>query len=985
MGENTVKKLIFVAGAFALAVGSWSAHADYKVTPKNDPPSGYGAKEFDWQREWGTIHMNSTADGLNDPGSIGSADGSVGCTVGAICGKLITKLPLPAPAAIKNGIKFDIKRSLLNCMSKPVTNWAVNNPWNSDDTVCLEQYGLHKSYKDPKTLVYLPIFDKRSNDGREWQKVSEVGCQQQVINNCVRDIHECVKSPSPEPVDPSPGYLHPVTHVFTPDEVADLGGKGTQLPSRYFAYTKKLADGKTRIALSKTDPTAKTDRVPDTEVKEIKVGSNPKLKRLKAYRFGSKQWLPEKTEEKKESREGEEEEEEVKLEEWETDSSKPLFVVVDPSNFFDLRLYVNGGKYDTGYDQYDKNGLVATYDTCPILGISSGYSGICDPTGKAGCNLPIYGVGPRTELTDEAGNTFAYNDYPIKWSAYVKKWAVITKGEYMDNIRGREELYLTDDDLNDQPILMLTRADDYCEAKERSSDFRASPAVPDMPCVHYLQYQETEAGSGDWYFMDLYSPMPSNFKKAPPEYNTMQLYSIDEDGYPDLSKPVPGTGDDKYIKGTRNKKKRNTGAYVSFFDHGNPNSVYENKKTKEKNLPALWKADYEKNPIVNTQGTESTGKYLGANSAKGTGIALNPGTVSVIRFPKTPMLIGKGKDQESATCVIATYVPTVKLARDDIRAFIPTNSAEEFQAFVTAAAGDKPPVEGLTLRSCDAAFMPNTDPMKPKDVPTVGSTWLGMTSCKDLAARPACNETRLISAERWCQLENGSLDSCSACAASNDDDAALKLFTPERVDTAEFNILNDPSNPKHGRCFFSALCFNKGTGEQGCPTIVSSGGHVFCLAAETKILMADGKEKEIKKIKAGEKVKTFNARNSRNGALTTGKVKATAITKKQPIIKINDLKITPLHKIVLANGRAVMAKEIKVGDLILKADGLTEEVTSIDTTLAPITVYNLVLEDGSDGYIANGMRVMSYPLLKEMQAMESFRARKSRRLPLSLQ
>ena len=31
----------------------------------NYPSQGHGATEFDWQREWGTIHMNSFADGLN--------------------------------------------------------------------------------------------------------------------------------------------------------------------------------------------------------------------------------------------------------------------------------------------------------------------------------------------------------------------------------------------------------------------------------------------------------------------------------------------------------------------------------------------------------------------------------------------------------------------------------------------------------------------------------------------------------------------------------------------------------------------------------------------------------------------------------------------------------------------------------------------------------------------------------------------------------
>jgi hypothetical protein len=76
--------------------------------------------------------------------------------------------------------------------------------------------------------------------------------------------------------------------------------------------------------------------------------------------------------------------------------------------------------------------------------------------------------------------------------------------------------------------------------------------------------------------------------------------------------------------------------------------------------------------------------------------------------------------------------------------------------------------------------------------------------------------------------------------------------------------------------------------------------------------------------------------------------------------------VTPLHKIVLQSGRAVLAEELKIGDKILKADGSVEEVASIENGLKPITVYNLVLEDGKEGYIANGMRVLSYPVLKGM-------------------
>mgnify|MGYP003335525531 FL=1 len=227
-------------GLFALAVVLMPFKA-MAVDPPVNPGNGSGAKEFNWQDEWGTIHMNSLADGLNDPGSPASSNGSVGCPTGGLCkdGKVKSSVNTGFPTQIGNGIKFDIKNSLLNCMSKVVTNWAVYNPWDSDTTVCLSQYGLYPpkdKAHDAHTLLYLPIYDRRSNDGREWQNVSEVGCQQQIINNCARDeggneiireIHQCIQSPSSDyQIPPPPAFAaHPVTHVFTKEEVQDQIGR----------------------------------------------------------------------------------------------------------------------------------------------------------------------------------------------------------------------------------------------------------------------------------------------------------------------------------------------------------------------------------------------------------------------------------------------------------------------------------------------------------------------------------------------------------------------------------------------------------------------------------------------------------------------------------------------------------------------------------------------------------------------------------------
>ena len=47
---------------------------------------GTMVEQFDWQEEWGSIHMNTFTDGLRDPGEPGSTpDPIVLCSQGVIC------------------------------------------------------------------------------------------------------------------------------------------------------------------------------------------------------------------------------------------------------------------------------------------------------------------------------------------------------------------------------------------------------------------------------------------------------------------------------------------------------------------------------------------------------------------------------------------------------------------------------------------------------------------------------------------------------------------------------------------------------------------------------------------------------------------------------------------------------------------------------------------------------------------------------------
>jgi Pretoxin HINT domain len=1071
----------------------WSISAKAVVDPPFNPPTGSNAAggsaliEFDWQKNWGSIHMNSYADGLRDPGSPVNNNGQVPCASGGFCADMkrpasdglgATNMPGHS-GQIANGIKYDIKNSVLNCMSKLLPNWAYNHaPGYGRGYVCgvngVPQMGPQNISSDYTASVrwmsYAPLWDRRSNDERT-ETSGGPGCQQQISNYCgnplngtdIRDVHACVKQSQA----PEVGGLHPTTHVFSPEEVADLGGRGAIMPSKYYYFDKIIQKGNwVRNALSlpsdgvysdesshsavcvsdntsygniqhadKNKTTCQNDNDPDTLLSSCDGNSNPvdaqkcscktqsvtitqvsnpctkyDYREVTQHRPGFSTDLNDKlptapiiatvdTNNAQLAR--------IKSRYFSnvepTNNNFNKFVIMDPSEFFDMKMYVSGGKYDSGYNQFSAPGVPATVDSCPVLGLNNGYGGICDPEpesathSNAGCNLAIYGVGPETTFSDALGNSFNYNNYPVKWSGYVKKWAVISRAQYAQNIEKRikqgRNIYLSANpklgETNDNPILMLTRAKDYCDNVERSSnpeatDAAGTPLPPDMECIQYLQLQETSGvkiSSAGYLFMNLYSPEEIHTISAPVGYTMMYTHERNPDtGAVIKDKPIPGTGSNKYVAGTMT----GTGTiFASFKDAANPKTIFQVRGSGNKivNIPAVRNLDYLKplalHPITKRQiagkvySTHKTatgaqqltpGEYLdpstAAGQARGAGLILEPGSVSSI---KTEENLNFGNSAISSRCAMISYRPPVSDKDVAQNVFIPTNSDEEFQAFVSAGMRNETGTN-ISLRPCEATFESNVDTAKRAlSNPVQGaSTWNGMINCDSLVAKPACNQAKLITGQRFCQLENGLIDNCSACSGSEDPDKIN--FTDALV---HGEVMANPSINKNNRCYFSAACFNNNAG--GCPSAGTAGGHVFCLAPETQITMADGSMKEIKSIKAGDQVLSFDTKFSKDGTLTKKKVKATAITKNQEIIKIDDLRITPLHKIVLSTGRAVMAKDVKVGDKILKSDGLVTTVMNVQAEQEPITVYNLVLENDNYGYVANGIRVLSYPKVKGME------------------
>ena len=870
--------------ALALVVG-------VGVTPalaQHVGPDSY-ASPFDWQGTWGSLHINSLADGLNDPG--------VPSTTNGVIASNVTPAVLGAGASgnisggqTYHGIKFDLKNSISNCTSVPLPLWPIQNGTPAFSSARCGQVGLSAaSYRNGK-FVYMPLSDSRSTDGRWGTNPAAAwpGCQQQIANNCVTgdlrgDIYSCVPSggttqtcddygncsssvsagtkPSNQGANPTNDGAsspdHQVYHVFSPSEKTQLGlSDGAQMPLQYYRYqaVPTAAQVKAKSAgtwmLSSTEPDSSA-YVSGT-LQTVSTYSRD-LARIQAYNLSDA-------------------------------ADGDNFIIVDPSPFFDLT-------------QYSYPNSPTTYKSCPVLGL--GMAGIC--VSGSGCNLPVYGVGPSTTFTGSDGS-FTYNNYPVMWSGYVLSWQFISPDQYWNSVKNRTDvngLHIYSSKYNANPVLKVTRNASYCTNEELSGG----------GCTQYLQYQTDGSSPLNGEYMDLYSPNddanPANNIAA---YIVKHDYNLNANG--SLGAAVAGTG---------------PGGTLSFFDTTKTYTPDGGKTTKSAVDAAV----------------KSAGTVVGG----GTAITLANGTTASVQLNQYPI---QGLKDSNGNPISGNCASFSNLSGQSL--FIPTNTTAEFQSFVTAVIGGSVP--GVTGGACVGRYELTASTVPPTVTTNGTKTWFGTTSCSQIAV-PKCNQVTSIAASRYCQRPTGLLGDCSECSGVTDPD--VKNEPVLGSNGAAKSPKPMPPRTWAGVCYFQAECHSRAS----CPGL-ATGGHVFCLAPDTKIMMADGSEKAILDVKVGDEVKAFDAKHSR-GMLKTAKVKATAVTEKQQLIQINDLKITPLHKVVLANGRAVMARDVKVGDKILQAGGAFEEVTKIDTKLAPVTVYNLSL-DNADGYIAGGMRVLEYPM-----------------------
>lgn len=179
------------------------------------------------------------------------------------------------------------------------------------------------------------------------------------------------------------------------------------------------------------------------------------------------------------------------------------------------------------------------------------------------------------------------------------------------------------------------------------------------------------------------------------------------------------------------------------------------------------------------------------------------------------------------------------------------------------------------------------------------------------------------------------------------------------VDEAYYALAEDFANPIDTiySSISSGVLYSKSTDFATTPANKESWGGAEkggCFAAGTKILMADGSQKAIEKIKKGERIKTFA--NPLKFDLIDGEVKEIwQGTVNSYLIINNKIKVTPDHQI-FSNGRFTDAGLLKISDWMISYQGEKIEIKSIDIIREVIPVFNLRI-DPERTYFAEGVYV----------------------------
>lgn len=145
------------------------------------------------------------------------------------------------------------------------------------------------------------------------------------------------------------------------------------------------------------------------------------------------------------------------------------------------------------------------------------------------------------------------------------------------------------------------------------------------------------------------------------------------------------------------------------------------------------------------------------------------------------------------------------------------------------------------------------------------------------------------------------------------------------------------------------------------------GCNYHCFVAGTPITMADGATKPIEKIEAGDLILAYDE--------ATKEMKPDEVLHvHDPVVEnsyliINDrIRVTKEHPF-MSNGEWTPVRELKVGDVLARADGTPEMVTKIELVLEPVKVFNFSTNP-YETFVADGIIVHNKPLEENEEEMD---------------
>jgi len=117
-----------------------------------------------------------------------------------------------------------------------------------------------------------------------------------------------------------------------------------------------------------------------------------------------------------------------------------------------------------------------------------------------------------------------------------------------------------------------------------------------------------------------------------------------------------------------------------------------------------------------------------------------------------------------------------------------------------------------------------------------------------------------------------------------------------------------------------------------------------CFTGKTKVAMANGSFKEIRDIKAGDIVVSYNLKTGKKTYETVTKLIIHPDTAGGYLVINGTLEITPNHLVWSpSKNNWVAISDLKIGDSLLNSSGITIRINSIDKVNGVNTVYNLSL------------------------------------------